>query len=87
VDIRLHHPRDPFDEFIEWRTEVGFLGRQPQVPWSVLLGQVGFLDRFTVTMNRHAQALAIEPLEAFDRRYGQIVELAEYESIKRLRPP
>lgn len=39
-------------------------------PWfSVLLGQVGFLDRFTVTMSRHASALAIDDQEAFDATY------------------
>ena len=34
----------------------------------MLLGQVGFLDKFTVTMHRHAQALAVEAFEAFDWR-------------------
>jgi hypothetical protein len=30
----------------------------------------GFLDRFTVTASRFAQAVAIEDQGAFDRRFG-----------------
>jgi hypothetical protein len=41
----------------------------------VLLGSVGFLDRFTVTASRFAQAVAVEGREAFDDRFG-IVEVA-----------
>jgi hypothetical protein len=32
---------------------------------------VGFLDRFTVTLSRSSQATAVEPLEAFDNRFGK----------------
>ncbi len=32
--------------------------------------QRGFFDRFTVTLNRYAQAIAIEPVETFDARFG-----------------
>lgn len=36
----------------------------------VILGQRGFLDRFTVTLNRQAQMVAVEDWDAFDRRFG-----------------
>ena len=35
----------------------------------MVLGQVGFLDRFTVTFHRGA-ALAIEDWAVFDKRFG-----------------
>ena len=38
----------------------------------VLLGSIGFLDRFTVTASRFAQAVAVEDQDAFDRRFGII---------------
>jgi hypothetical protein len=38
----------------------------------VLLGSVGFLDRFTVTASRFAQAVAVEDRDAFDDRFGVV---------------
>jgi hypothetical protein len=35
-----------------------------------VLGQAGFLDRFTATFHRGAAMLAIEDWEAFDSRFG-----------------
>lgn len=69
VGLRLH-PRDAEkDEYVEWETRVGFVEG-----WHsdglVLLGSIGFLDRFTVTASRFAQAVAIEGRAAFDRRFG-----------------
>ena len=56
-------------DFIEWRTDVGFIpGWRPL--FSIILGQIGFFDRFTVTMHRGAAALAVEAWEAFDERFG-----------------
>lgn len=52
---------------IEWRADVGFVSRWDP-PFSVLLGQVGFLDTFTVTSRRMAGTLAIEDPEVFDER-------------------
>ncbi len=52
----------------EWEVEVGFFTEWTP-PWSVVLGQVGFLDRFTVTFNRYAQALAVTDVGDFDQRY------------------
>ena len=50
VELRLYRDHAS-DEYVAWRTEVGFL-----MPWDaeffVILGQIGFYDQFTVTMNR-----------------------------------
>jgi hypothetical protein len=39
----------------------------------VLLGSIGFLDRWTVTASRFAQAIAMEDRNAFDDRFGTIL--------------
>jgi hypothetical protein len=68
VTLRLH-PSIGAADFIEWRTDVGFIpGWRPL--FSIILGQVGFFDRFTVTMHRGAPALAVERWESFDGRFG-----------------
>ena len=36
----------------------------------MILGQVGFLDQFTLTFHRGAATLAIEDRDAFDGRFG-----------------
>lgn len=72
VQLRLHPPGGTENTYIEWGTEVGFVSHW-RPSWSMLLGQVGFLDKFTVTMHRHAQALAVEAFEAFDWRFGQAI--------------
>ena len=56
---------------VEWRAEVGFFSAWTSAPWQVVLGQVGFFDRFTVSFSRQALRLAVEPLEAFDERFGR----------------
>jgi hypothetical protein len=53
----------------EWDAEVGFLTHW-EPAWSVVLGQTGFFDQFTVTMHRSAHALVLEDWEAFDDRFG-----------------
>jgi len=68
VELRLHAPREP-DEMITWRAEVGFVP-QWQAPFPIVVGQVGFLDQFTVTFHRGAATLAIEDWDAFDARFG-----------------
>jgi Aspartyl protease len=55
----------------EWELEVGFFTEWTP-PWSVVLGQVGFLDQFTVTFNRYAQALAVSDVGDFDQMYPQL---------------
>lgn len=67
VELRLHAPRDP-DEVITWRADVGFVP-QWQAPFPIVLGQVGFLDQFTVTFHRGVAALAVEEWGAFDQRF------------------
>jgi hypothetical protein len=57
-------------ESLSWTAEVGFFTAWEAPPWSLILGQIGFFDHFTVVMNRHAQAVAVEPLEHFDQVYG-----------------
>jgi len=77
-ETRLVHPADVTLRLapelglpgVEWQAEVGFFNEWTSAPWQVLLGQVGFFDRFTVTFGRHALQLAIEDAETFDQRYG-----------------
>ena len=67
--LRLHPPGGTDDEFVEWSTEVGLVDHwRPTFP--VLLGQRGFFDRYTVTINRQSQAVAVEDWDAFDERFG-----------------
>lgn len=68
VELRLHAPREP-EEMITWKADVAFVPRW-RAPFPVVVGQVGFLDRFTVTFHRGAATLAIEEWDAFDRRFG-----------------
>jgi len=62
--LRLPHPTDG-DVAHEWVAQVGVITDQWEPPWA-LLGQVGFFDEFTVTMNRLAQGLAIDHRERWD---------------------
>jgi hypothetical protein len=66
VTLRLRQPSGR--DVVEWRTEVGFFTRW-EPPYGLVLGQVGFFDNFTVTMSRFSQALAVEALDQFDRRF------------------
>ena len=68
VELRLHAPHD-IAEVVSWRTDVGFVPDW-RAPFPLVLGQIGFLDQFTVTFHRGAAALAIEAWEAFDARFG-----------------
>ena len=58
VDLQLHrYGRD--DEFVTWKTDVGFIK-----PWDaqffMILGQTGFFDEFAVTMSRRLLTVVIE---------------------------
>lgn len=65
----LHPPDGVEAEPLRWTLDVGFIDEwRPLYP--VLLGNVGFLDRFTVTVSRFAQATAVEPLDVFDVRFS-----------------
>jgi hypothetical protein len=72
ISLRLH-PRDgSLHEYREWEAQVGFV--QGWHSYSlVLLGSVGFLDCFTVTASRFAQAVAVEDRDAFDERFGAVL--------------
>ena len=78
VQIRLFAHASSIDEpaVAEWEQEIGFL-KEWEPPWGVVLGQQGFFDRFTVSMNRYAQALAVEPVERFDERFGYLYPTEE----------
>lgn len=69
VTAVLHHPGGDVAEPAMWELEVGFIDDWRPL-YACILGNIGFLDRFTVTINRFAQAPAVEPLEAFDDRFG-----------------
>jgi hypothetical protein len=70
VRMRLFAPDSPQDEhFAEWEGEVGFV-QHWRPTWPMLLGQIGFLDQFTVTMSRLAATTAVEHKEVFDQRFG-----------------
>ena len=62
VELRLHRSHRG-DEFISWFTDVGFLE-----PWDaqfyVILGQTGFFDQFTVTMNRRLLTVKVSDVES-----------------------
>ena len=69
VTAYLHPPGAIDSDPVAWDLDVGFIdGWRPLYP--CILGNVGFLDRFTVTISRFAQVTAVEALEAFDARFG-----------------
>lgn len=76
TDATLTIPAPPGSEQepYTWTAEVGFIHRW-EPPWAILLGQIGLFDQFTVTMNRWARALALEPLEAWDERYPDVADI------------
>lgn len=41
-----------------------------QAHTTLLLGNVGFLDHFTVTASRFSQTVAVEDRDRFDERFG-----------------
>ena len=69
LTIRLHPPGATDEDYIEWPAEVGFVEHW-RPTWPIVLGQVGFIDRFTVTLQRQSQQLAVEDWDAFDQRFG-----------------
>jgi hypothetical protein len=69
LTLRLHPPDGDDDEFVEWQAEVGFV-RHWRPTWPILVGQVGFFDKFTVSISRFAQQVAVEADTAFDLRFG-----------------
>lgn len=72
IDLRLHPSDAAEDVYIQWRAQVGFV-KGWHSDGLVLLGSVGFLDQFTVTVSRFAQAVAVEDRDAFDERFGTVL--------------
>lgn len=68
ASLHLGPPDRPEDEWGSWSFEIGFVEHW-RATWPVVLGQRGFFDHFTVTMQRGAQALALTPPEDFDERF------------------
>lgn len=71
VSLRLHH-HDESDAQCQWEAPVGFVDGWHSFGL-VLLGNVGFLDHFTVTASRFSQAVAVEDRGRFDERFGVVV--------------
>jgi hypothetical protein len=61
VDLLLYREHRS-DEHVMWRTDVGFLE-----PWDaefyLILGQIGFYDQFTITMNRRLLTVKVSDVE------------------------
>ncbi len=72
VNVRLHRPDSDPDTFQEWEARIGFISGW-QNPSLLLLGSVGFLDRWTVTVSRFSQAAVIEEVDALDGRFGLVL--------------
>jgi hypothetical protein len=71
VSLRLHHHDDSGARH-RWEARVGFVDGWHSFGL-VLLGNVGFLDHFTVTANRFSQAVAVEDRDRFDDRFGVVL--------------
>lgn len=71
--LKLPPPEDIAGQPAEWECEVGVV-KEWRATWGIVLGQVGFFDRFTVTMHRSAQATAIEGHGTFDARFGIVYQ-------------
>jgi Aspartyl protease len=71
VELRLHHHDGNPNQFHQWEALVGFVQGWHSFGL-VLLGSVGFLDHFTVTASRFAQAIAVENHDTFDARFGLV---------------
>lgn len=69
ISLRLHPADGAQAPYLEWQAKIGFV-EDWHSDGLVLLGSVGFLNRFTVTASRFAQAVAIEDREIFDQRFG-----------------
>ena len=68
------------DSLIEWRADVGFWSNWGDPPWTMILGQCGFFDQFTIAMSRHAQCLAVLDERYFDENFGSLPQTSGRES-------
>jgi hypothetical protein len=85
VRLRLMAPVNDDEVFYEWEAEVGFIA-QWRPTWPMLVGQMGFMDEFAVTMSLFAQHTAVEPASTFDDRYGVPIAPRLPESPRRRHP-
>ena len=69
LQVRLLAPGGTDEQFVEWRTEVGFVDHW-RPTFAMILGQRGFFDQFTVTMSQFARYSAVDHRDEFDRRHG-----------------
>jgi hypothetical protein len=67
--LRLHPDGGGDEDYQEWQAEIGVIAEW-RPTFQVLLGQVGFLDQFTVTMSRHALEMTVEDVGTYDGRFG-----------------
>jgi predicted aspartyl protease len=72
ISLRLHSGDAEVSAYREREAQVGFVQGWHSYSF-VLLGSVGFLDRWTVTASRFAQAVAVEDRDVFDERFGTIL--------------
>jgi hypothetical protein len=70
VSPRLHH-HDDSGARCKWEAPVGFVDGWHSFVL-VLLGNVGFLNHFTVTASRFSQAVAVEDRDRFDDHFGVV---------------
>lgn len=63
----------PFDD-LWWHTDVQFFLDDWGMPFSGLLGQEGFLDRWVVSFNRYDNYFVVEEPESFKSRLPPDVE-------------
>jgi hypothetical protein len=77
VELRLHSRRPDCAAIPAVATQVGFISGWHSCSF-VLLGSVGFLDQWSVTASRFAQAVAIEAHDAFDERFGVLTALDKH---------
>lgn len=69
VTAWLHPPAGHHHAPVNWELDVGFI-RDWRPLYPMILGSVGFLHEFTVTLSRHAHATAVEHRDEFHRRFG-----------------
>lgn len=62
VDLHLYREHHG-DEYVRWRADVGFL-QAWDAEFYLILGQTGFYDQFTITMNRRLLTVLVQDVEA-----------------------
>ncbi|MGA2165939.1 MAG: hypothetical protein ABSH36_15945 [Solirubrobacteraceae bacterium] len=73
IGLRLHPSDAEEGGYRQWHAQVGFV-QDWHSDGFVLLGSVGFLDQFTATASRFAQAVAVESRDTFDERFGIVFD-------------